>query len=871
MGKKQRFYAVVQGRTTGVFDQPWSIVRNYVDGYPGAIYKSFTTRGEATTWWVGKFRETANPVDVPTTNPIAKRSRTAGLGDEQEAPQGLEPVRPKKVPRQGKQSTGPTVSIEISSSPPSSPDSFVSAAENSDALLKSPTTSNNNTNRFTPQWSADQFTSYPALPTRKGPAAEREDRQTSTYQVQRPIEEPSIPLTPEQNVILQNVLRGENVFFTGPAGTGKSLVLEHIKYRLSLDHLAYAVTAPTGIAAVLIGGVTIHNFFGIGTGEHGIGYYLRRSGEVSSNIRQKLQETDVLIVDEISMVSPDLWEKINRIARYHRCGDDPKNQKPFGGLQVIACGDFFQLPPVERDDKKTCIWCGELFPPKPQRKYLKGKSFLTSLPPQNAAYFPDLIDDNKWLPCTGKNCQARMNDSVRYVFQSEAWQALDFKPLILEKVLRQTNEEWVGVLDNVKHSRLTPDVQRYLRNLTRPLPNLPNGIRPTKLYSHRADVEKENNAGLNQLPGEEYAFKALDGGWFVPRAQEENTMPDLTNNIPWHMIVGAPHNFYFNHLQAPKELKLKMDAQVMLVSNLDVQNQLVNGSRGIVKGFQRYTLEKLLETAKSEKHNRHILKIWFEARKTPEGYVNIPLVSFSPLLTAAAAASKAAEASRPGAPIPIFPVTWDTKMFVDESRAAFLRRIHLPLTLAWATTIHKSQGMTLDYTAVDIQRSFACGQSYVALSRCRTPEGLSVLLPPAGLARVIMTDPIVERFTRLLTGDEDGEQFDRPMDSQVKSEDVNCSDIPSTSGVNLKQEPTFQHSPRPSDINRSAANRPAFKQSLKQFKANSRLPSVDALKFENVPATGVYDGIGQGTREAKSHKSYGRNQGTKIDDAIVLD
>ncbi|KAF3926159.1 hypothetical protein ABW21_db0203184 [Orbilia brochopaga] len=319
-----------------------------------------------------------------------------------------------------------------------------------------------------------------------------------------------------------------------------------------------------------------------------------------------------------------------------------------------------------------------------------------------------------------------------------------------------------------------------------------------------------------------------------------------------------------------------MDAQVMLVSNLDVQNQLVNGSRGIIKGFQRYTLEKLLETVKSEKHPRHILKIWFESRKTLEGYVNIPLVSFSPLLTAAASASRLAEARRPNTPIPIFPVTWDTKMFVDESRAAFLRRIHLPLTLAWATTIHKSQGMTLDYTAVDIQRAFACGQSYVALSRCRTPQGLSVLLPPT-LSGVIMTDPVVKRFTRLLTTGSDSSTASQDEGTQVISEGIDTARSLSDSNTSVKQEPGSQHVPAASEHRQSSTSRPSFKQSLKQFKATSRSSDADTntSRSGNMPTGGPdkrsHPTAKKSSRGNKPQGSSSRSRGGRIDDAIVLD
>ncbi|KAF3940079.1 hypothetical protein ABW19_dt0201359 [Dactylella cylindrospora] len=277
-----------------------------------------------------------------------------------------------------------------------------------------------------------------------------------------------------------------------------------------------------------------------------------------------------------------------------------------------------------------------------------------------------------------------------------------------------------------------------------------------------------------------------------------------------------------------------MNAQVMLVSNIDVHNQLVNGSRGIVKGFQPFTLDKLIEGAtKSEKSNRQILKLWFDS-KQQDGLINIPLVSFLPLLTAGSTPGTGPIGPRP--PIPIFPVTWDTKLYVDESRMALLQRIQIPLALAWATTIHKSQGMTLDYAAVDIRKSFSTGQSYVALSRSRSPEGLSVSLPlsTAELEKVIMTDSIVEKFTRLLGGSSINGQS-KPQPSPMKREeddemfefdDIEVDDMYEDDLEALRsQESAILDQPGAS----RPTERPVFKQSVKQFKAGTQPQNSQTL------------------------------------------
>ncbi|KAK6346446.1 hypothetical protein TWF730_011373 [Orbilia blumenaviensis] len=846
MGKqKQKFYAVAKGTTVGVFDLSWDQVRPYVDGFPGARYKAFSTRTEAMNWWASAYKESSTAVKPESST---KRSRPIAGNP---SPPSLEPIRPKKVPKQGGDSTIISGEFDVTSSITSDA-SFVSCVEEPES---------GSSTLPLPHSTVTQ-TGYPALPN--GP--------DGIESLQPIIEKPTIPLTPEQDMILQAVLKGDNVFFTGPAGSGKSLVLAHIKYALAKDNLVYAVTAPTGIAAVLIQGVTINSFFGLGTGEQGLQHYLRTKGDFSEIIRKKMQDTDVLIVDEISMVSPDLWEKADRIARFHR-GNGKTHHEPFGGMQVVVCGDFYQLPPVEREDKKNCLHCAEPFPPKAERKYLKGKSFLDREPPAaNDCYFPELIDDTKWLVCKGKGCHSRMNESVRFVFQTETWRKLNLKSLVLTKVHRQSDQEWVNILNSIKHSDLNPEVEKYLRRLTRPLPQLRNGIRATNLYSHRRDVDAENQQGLSQLPGEEYLVKSIDGGWYVPRT-EEAVVIDRSRTIPFNMIVGPPYNTFFNSLQATRDLKLKMNAQVMLVSNLDVKNQLVNGSRGIVKGFQRFTLDKLLENARSEKSSKAILKVFFDS-KQKDGCVSIPLVSFLPLATAASIQS--GETMTPRPPIPIFPVAWDSKTYVDESRSALLQRIQIPLTLAWATTIHKSQGMTLDYTTVDIRKSFAAGQSYVALSRSRSPEGLCVLIPNLSwLPRVIMTDPIVEKFSSLLT--HRSMAVSQETSTALEKEPSLIKATFTTAAASNISEDAFEPIDRLEEwISRQQkpACRPVFKQSVGQFRASSQ---AMGSAIPNTPARAgpLPESKRRPRRRSKDGSdpldSAQTSQGTARDDPICID
>ena len=129
--------------------------------------------------------------------------------------------------------------------------------------------------------------------------------ETGTIERPLPVPKPKIQLTPDQDRVLQMVLGGDNVFFTGPAGTGKSLILEHVKYHLGKLKRSYAITAPTGIAAVQLGGTTIHNFSGVGIGRLGLNAYCGMANAKHTQIGKRKdawEKTDVLVIDEVSMV-----------------------------------------------------------------------------------------------------------------------------------------------------------------------------------------------------------------------------------------------------------------------------------------------------------------------------------------------------------------------------------------------------------------------------------------------------------------------------------------------------------------------------------------------------------------------------------------
>ncbi|KAF2073656.1 hypothetical protein CYY_005041 [Polysphondylium violaceum] len=397
-------------------------------------------------------------------------------------------------------------------------------------------------------------------------------------------------LTKEQQKIVNLIVEGgKNVFFTGSAGTGKSFVLKHLVSKLRKKHpKSVFVTAATGIAAVNIGGTTLHSFGGI---KLGVAPAQRLAVEIlqSKKALQKWLDCRVLIVDEVSMIDSELFEKLDTVAQIVR-----ENNQPFGGIQLVLVGDFFQLPPVYGN----------------------------------------------------------------YAFESKAWKKSIDICLELTTVMRQRDLEFIDVLNNLRVGEKNDKIVNFLLDrCKRPL-DVTNGVLPTKLYSTNASVDEENSAALEQLASEPHSFLAYDTG-------SKELLENLDRDCP-----------------AMQKLTLKVGAQVVLLRKLEKHDGLVNGSRGVVIDFVKVRSKKRFS-------------------KFYESNPMAPVVLFND-----------------GQKVTIPPSEWGVW---SEKKAS---RVQLPLKLAWALTIHKAQGMTLDKVECELSNSFAHGQSYVALSRVKSLEGL---------------------------------------------------------------------------------------------------------------------------------------------------
>lgn len=348
-------------------------------------------------------------------------------------------------------------------------------------------------------------------------------------------------LTDEQRAAAERAFGGHNLFITGAAGTGKSFLLRYIIQEFEKRHPGkVAVTAPTGIAAVNVGGQTVHSFAGIGVwqGEQPRSMERALLGRVKKSpaSTKRWQETQTLIIDEISMLEPSLFEQLEFIAKEIRqC-----RGRGFGGLQVILCGDFLQLPPVEVD----------------------------------------------------RDHQAKR---FSFCFETPAWNrcALQQGMIMLCQPVRQSGDvQFVQFLNEVRLGKFSPLVAQICNQCSVSVKPVPQDfILPTKLYCTNRDVDKENESRLSTLSGEQVTFTAQDafyqlGNGTPGRAKdEEKKLAD---------ILSKKVSFRLN---------LKLQAQVILTKKMHAHG-LVNGSRGVVVDFHERGVSVKFDTGQVVKVER---------------------------------------------------------------------------------------------------------------------------------------------------------------------------------------------------------------------------------------------------------------------------
>ena len=406
---------------------------------------------------------------------------------------------------------------------------------------------------------------------------------------------------------------GRSIFLTGKAGTGKTTFLKTI---VENSRKRPIVVAPTGVAAINAGGVTIHSFFQLPFTPYVPGSKLESKFDFGREKRKIIASIDLLIIDEISMVRADLLDAIDTVLRRFR-----DHYLPFGGVQLLMIGDLAQLTPVVTAEDEQIL--------KP--------------------YY-----------------------DTPYFFGSKALQQIDYVTIQLDHVYRQQEMSFIDILNQIREGHPTPEALSILNSHCKPT-FIPKPEEPyIRLTTHNQLANYYNDTELKKLSGRSYLFHAEISG----------TFPDFS-------------------YPTAETLELKQGAQVMFVKNdPSAEHLYYNGRIGRVTYVDAY---KILVLCDGDEEAIEVEPLeWENTRYT---------------------------------------LNEETREIETEVQGVFKQ---YPLRLAWAITIHKSQGLTFDRAIIDANQSFAPGQVYVALSRCRSLEGL-VLASPLG-TRAIINDERVDSY-----------------------------------------------------------------------------------------------------------------------------
>ncbi len=398
-----------------------------------------------------------------------------------------------------------------------------------------------------------------------------------------------------------------NLFLTGKAGTGKTTFLKELKRR---SPKRMVVLAPTGIAAINAGGVTIHSFFQLPLSPYLPGTTFaggeKKRFQFSKVKRNIIRTMDLLVIDEISMVRSDLLDAIDSVMRRYR-----KHDLPFGGVQLLMIGDLQQLAPVVTEHEESML-----------RQYY----------------------------------------DTPFFFSSKALQQASYLTIELQTVYRQQDERFVALLNQIRENKASDETLAALNQRYIPDFQPPKGGDYIRLTTHNIPAQHINEQELGNLPSQVYSFTA-----------------EVEGNFP---ETSYPADF---------KLLLKKGAQIMFIKN-DADHRFYNGMIGEVTAIDNQEIrvmgkdngeEFILEKAE-----------WSNSKYTLN----------------------------------------EQTQEIEETVEGTFR--HYPVRLAWAITIHKSQGLTFEHAIIDASRSFTHGQTYVALSRCKSLEGM-VLSSPLSRSAII--------------------------------------------------------------------------------------------------------------------------------------
>jgi ATP-dependent DNA helicase PIF1 len=407
-------------------------------------------------------------------------------------------------------------------------------------------------------------------------------------------------LSPEQIYTLDKFKEGANIFLTGPGGSGKTELIRQMVTISNETKKKIQVCALTGCAAVLLAckAKTIHSFAGIGLANGSIDEIVKKV--ITSRYKTKnWTNIDILIIDEVSMMSKKIFDCLDLIGKKSR-----KNDKPFGGIQLVFSGDFYQLPPIGSVGQEDSDFC----------------------------------------------------------FESLNWKSCFHHTIILKKIFRQSDENYTNILNLIRIGKLEKsDKSNYdllIKQVNKPFPT---NFKPTILLSRRKDVDSINITEYSKLEGESKKYIIEKIIVPLPKSNKITFSEEQIDNECKYLMTN---------IMGEKEIELKIGTQVMCIANIDMDSneQIVNGSQGVILKFIN----------------------------------DLPLVQFNN-----------------GIKRVIGHHVWSSELISN------LGVKQIPLIYAWAITIHKSQGLSLEVAQIDAGSSiFECGQTYVALSRVKSLEGL---------------------------------------------------------------------------------------------------------------------------------------------------
>ncbi len=415
-----------------------------------------------------------------------------------------------------------------------------------------------------------------------------------------------------------NIMKtGVNIFLTGSAGSGKTFLLNKYINYLKDKNISVAITASTGIAATHMNGLTIHSWSGMGIRKELNDYDLDNllSKEYLS---KRIRNTSVLIIDEVSMLEDKQFDTLDLICRQFRLND-----QPFGGMQIVLSGDFFQLPPIVKN----------------------------------------ILNDNEQGFLFQED---EKNINTHMIMNSKSWIKSRFAICYLKEQFRQQDDEFIEILNSIRNNKIK---EKHLKIIESRLNvDFPLGIEPTKIYTHNINVDTINHEHLSYLGGKEIILEmSSSGNSYLVEVLKKGCL-------------------------APEKLYLKVGAEVMFLKN-NFEKGYVNGTRGKIDTF---------------------------------------LNDGTPIVVI-----------KNGVKITVEREDW----IIEENGHKKASISQFPLRLAWAITIHKSQGMSLDYAEIDLSNTFTYGMGYVALSRVKSLAGIKLV---GFQKKSLFTDPEVLKMDEIL-------------------------------------------------------------------------------------------------------------------------